>query len=140
MVFRADKYTAIKKKQDVYSDFLNNMNFHPGNKQLVRAVNEEAVKKSIRNLILTNRYERLYNPNLGGDVRAFLFDNVGPETEVSIKDAIKTTIGNYEPRAQIIDVIANVRPDDNAYDVSILFYITTNPDPITLELTLYRVR
>ena len=119
---------------------MNNFNVHPGNKQLVRVTNEDSVKKSIRNIILTNKYERLRNPNLGGSINKFLFEPVGPITEIGLKDAITNTIENYEPRAELVDVKISVYPDENAYAVSIIFYIKTKQTPINLDLTLYRVR
>jgi phage baseplate assembly protein W len=140
MALREDKYTQTAQKTDVFSDFLNNFNVHPATGQLIRQVNEDVVKRSIRNLILTNTYERVYKPEIGSDIKKSLFDPVSPITEIAIKDSVTSLIENFEKRADLIDVVVSVQPDENAYNLSILFYVISAKAPISLDLTLYRVR
>ena len=74
MQTRADKYTQVGKKQEFYSDFMNNFVKHPVNNSLARLTNEESVKQSIRNLILTNVGERMFEPDVGSTVNNALFE------------------------------------------------------------------
>lgn len=137
----ADRYSAQKSKEDiVYSDFLVNLNVHPGNLQLMTNKNEDAVIRSLKNLIFTDKYERLFQPNIGCNIRQLLFEPISPQTEFAIVNQIKETIKNQEPRAKLIDVIASAYPDENAYVVSISFYVTSINNPITITLPLHRVR
>ena len=137
----ADRYSAQKSKdQFLYSDFLTNFNFHPDSKQFMTIKNEVAVTRSIRNLLFTNKYERLFQPTIGSNLNHFLFEDISTFTSSSIKSAIIQTIENYEPRAKIIDVIVSPYPDENGYVVTLIYYITTIANPITVNIPLIRVR
>lgn len=137
----SDKITQVSTEQrNLYSDFLTNLNPHPNTKRIVIASDAEAVKRSIRNLILTNKYERLYNPRFGGNIRKYLFEPASAILANTIKDDIKEVIKNYEKRARVEDVIVSAFPDDSAYSITIIFSIRNVAQPIRLDLTLYRVR
>ena len=123
-----------------YSDIPTNFDVHPIKEDLVLINNEQAVKRSIRNLLLTNPGERFFKPNLGGGIRNSLFENINRDTEFVIKEKIAETIKNYEPRASLYSVNVKALPDENAYYASIVFYLTNNTTPITLDLILRRVR
>lgn len=135
-----DKFTQINKKQDIYSDFLMNFNPHPFMKDLARVKNEDAVKRSIRNLILTNAFEVPYKPTLGGNIHRFLFEPLSIETQKNIEESITLTIKNHEPRARLLQLL--VVPDEinQLYRVVIIFNVVNNANPIELSLSLYRVR
>lgn len=124
----------------VYSDFFTNLNVHPNKLDLVLHTNEDAVKRSIRNIILTNRGERFFNPVLGSSVRALLFENFTPQTAGLLKDYITTTIENFEPRARLREVYVQALPDESAYAATIVFNVINKSEPITLELLLNRIR
>ena len=137
----ADRFSAqVSKDNALYSDFLTNFNMHPDSNQLIVNKNEVAVTRSIRNLILTNKYERLFQPTIGSGIRDFLFEDISGHTSVSIKAAIVTTIENFEPRATLIDVRVSPYPDEHAYVITIIYYITTSANPITVNIPLIRVR
>lgn len=137
----ADRFTAQRpKEENLYSDFLVNLNFHPDNKQLMRNTNEEAVIRSIRNLLLTNKYERLFQPSIGSNIQKLLFEPISPQTQVGIVNQVRETIENFEPRAKLIDVIASPYVDQNAYVITIIFFITTIENAITINIPLQRVR
>jgi phage baseplate assembly protein W len=123
-----------------YSDITTNFDIHPIKEDLVLLTNEQAVKRSIRNLLLTDPGERFFRPNLGGGIRATLFENISRDTEFLIKEKIVETIKNYEPRASLYSVNVKALPDDNSYSATIIFYVTNNSTPITLDLILRRVR
>ncbi len=124
----------------IYSDLLQDFDIHPVKKDVIRVVNETAVKRAIRNLILTNKGERFFKPDIGSSIKQYLFEPMSPLVQLDIKNAIEQVINNYEPRAKLINVI--VVPDYTlqGYDVTIIFYIINRTDPITLNLTLERIR
>ena len=100
---------------------------------------EQAVSNYI-NLLLTDRGERLMQPNVGGNIKAMLFENITPAVLKLIEEQIRTTIKLHEPRATLIDVIVSSNIDDNAVNVKIVFIISTNAQPISLSLILERTR
>ncbi len=140
MVTSADKYTQINKKQDIYSDFLLNFNAHPFTNDLARVKNEDAVKRSIRNLILTNAFEVPYKPTLGGNIHRFLFEPMTIETQKNIEESITLTIKNHEPRANLLKLLVVPNIDESRYDVYIIFNVVNNANPVEMALSLYRVR
>lgn len=136
-----DKYSAKRPNKDIlYSDFLANLNFHPDSKQLINNINEAAVIRSIKNLLLTNKYERLFQPTIGCNLNHFLFEDISPQTQASIKTQVIQTIENYEPRAKLLDVIVTPYPDENGYVITIIFYLITISNTVTVNIPLRRVR
>lgn len=137
---RVDKFTASDKQNQIYSDFLTNLSSHPASNDIVRFVNENAVTRSIKNLMLTDKGERLFQPKIGSNIRRMLFEPMGPATATAISKYVSDTIENYEPRAKVIriDVIPNY--DRNAYTINIVYFIINKQEPITTQITLYRVR
>ena len=100
----------------------------------------DSVKQSIKNLILTDRGERLFQPNIGCKIRSLLFENFTPQTKIAAKATIEETIHEFEPRAQLIDIDISGAPDNNAMVVSVIFNLINSPEPNTLELEIERVR
>lgn len=123
-----------------YSDLDLNFGIHPVKKDLVTKKDENAVAFAIRNLILTNHYERPFNPELGSNVRKLLFEPVSVFTASDLQKMIEQTIANFEPRARVrrVDVIPS--EDNNAYDVRIEFFIDMKTNPITADFLLERIR
>jgi len=134
------KITPLQKKRILYADFRKDLLLNPVSSDLARVTNEEAVKDSIVNLLLTNRGERFFRPNLGSDIQTMLFENVSPLTILSIEEMVKSTISNYEPRANVIDVSVKANEDYNDITVTIVFNVVNSETPITLTKTLTRVR
>jgi phage baseplate assembly protein W len=79
-------------------------------------------------------------PNLGGNIRAMLFENITPAVLTLIEDQVRTTIELYEPRAELIDVIVSSNIDDNIVKVTIVFYVKNNQQPISVDVFLERTR
>lgn len=117
-----------------------NLSKHPLSKDVARQTNDDAVKQAIKNLILTDRGERLMQPNLGGNIRAMLFENFTPQTVLNVKQIIEETIRTHEPRAGLIDVIVTAHEDHNQISVSVTFYVINIQEPISLEFILTRIR
>lgn len=140
IVQRKDTTTSITFQREYFSDFLDNFDVHPTKNDLLRYTNENAVKTSIRNLLMTNRGDRLYKYNLGSDIRSLLFENASPGLESVCVDLIKNTISNHEPRAKVLDVFVNTDVDGHSMVATIVFSIINKQEPITLELILNRIR
>ena len=136
----AELYTARTKKITIYQDFKKNLEKSPVSNDLTVFKDEDAVKESIKNLILTNRGERLMQPNLGGDIQAMLFENITPSVITLIEDKVRDTIEINEPRAELVDVIVSSNIVDNQVNVKIVFYIKNVEQPIALDVFLERTR
>lgn len=134
------RITPITKKRETYSDFPKDMYLNPVSFDISRKFNEESVKEAIKNLILTNRGERLFQPDVGSDVRKLLFENFTPATTIVIKERIETAIKRYEPRAELLDVSVIGAPDQNAVQIQIAFSVSMVEDPITLNVIVDRLR
>ncbi|MGY8865077.1 MAG: GPW/gp25 family protein [Methylophagaceae bacterium] len=132
--------SPTKKKISLNADFRKDLLISPVSKDLAILKDEDAVKESIKNLILTDRGERLMQPYLGGNIRAMLFENLTPGTLKLIKDRVTTTIETYEPRAQLIDVFVSGDMDTANVSVRITFYIRNAEQPIQLDVILQRNR
>jgi len=139
---RIDKITRTNKaaEKPAYSDFYTNFNAHPQNNRLVKYTNEEAVKRSIRNLVQTDKYDRLFQPEIGCRVRSLLFENMSPVIEEEIKSTIRETIEIYESRARVIDIIVQSNESRQSYDVYIYFEVINSVNPVSINITLYRAR
>ena len=140
MAIARDKFDKASTKFQVYSDFLNDLTPHPVVKDIVRYTNEAAVNRSIRNLLLTNRGERLYQPDIGSDIRQLLFEPMIASTGDLIRKFVQNTISNYEPRAKVLSVEVLAYEEQNAYAVTISYMIINKQDPVQLTVTLDRVR
>lgn len=134
-----DQFRQTGGNDQVYSDFVHNFLPHPNTGQVTRKVNVDAVKMSLRNIILTNKYERLRNPRFGGNIRRYLFEQFGESTKSEMSLRIRNMIERYEPRAQISEIFIVENEDMNAINISILFYVASNETQQQLDLTLYRV-
>ena len=105
-----------------------------------RLTDVEAVKRSVRNLINTNHFERPFHPELGGNVRAMLFEPMTPLTALNLQRKVEEVLNNFEPRAKITQIIADPDIDRNAYRLTIKFYVIGITNPITVETFLERLR
>jgi phage baseplate assembly protein W len=132
--------TPVSKKQNLYSDFKKDLTISPISKDLALVKDEDAVKQSIKNLVLTDPGERLMQPFIGGGIRGLLFENITPGILNLIESRVKTTIETYEPRAILIGVTASSQYDDNRVSVIVEFYVRNSDIPVTLDLILTRVR
>jgi phage baseplate assembly protein W len=130
---------------------------HPVTKDIVRKTNVEAVKRSVRNLIQTNKYDKKFHPEIDGGVTRHLFGLATAATKHDIAEAISTCLRNYEPRVIVdrVNVLSNEdtkfrnsqgginvtgNTDRNGFNVSIFFRIVNSPEPIEVSLFLERIR
>ena len=124
----------------IFSDFNTSLAIHPDKKDLALKTNVDAVKQSIKNLVLTNKMERPFQPTLGCDIRKVLFENLTPSTIVFAKAAIVETLERYEPRCNIININASQDPDNNAMHLTLTFSVINNSEVEELNLILERIR
>ena len=124
----------------VFQDLDLNFTPHPVTNDIVRKFDENAIKQSIKNLILTRNYERPFHSEIGSPIRGLMFDLVTPLTAITVKRAIVDVINNFEPRAELMEVNPVISPDNNALYVSIVFKIRNTEKPITLDVLLERTR
>lgn len=129
---------AIKTR--TFSDLDFNFTAHPVTGDISRRFDENAVKASVRNLILTANYERPFHSEIGSQIRRLLFELPTPLFALSLKRAITDVITNYEPRAELIDIIIYDQRDDNTINVTIEFKIVNTEKPLSVELVLERTR
>ena len=113
---------------------------HPISGDLAMLENNEAVKRSIKNLIFTRFYERPFQPTLGSDVLNQLFELFTPITAQNLKSSISDAINNHEPRAELLDVFVGELLDDNRLEVTIVFRVVNQVEPTTLSVFLERTR
>jgi hypothetical protein len=123
-----------------YSDLDLNFTIHPVKKNINRNVGDMAVINSIKNLVLTNHYERPFQPDIGSNVRRLLFENMDNITASSIENEIKQTVTNYEPRVSIIRINAKADFDNNGFKVEMEFFVVNKTTPITINFFLERIR
>ena len=126
--------TRIYKDLDL--DFGRNVVTHDVN----RLTDVEAVKRSVRNLINTNHYERPFHPEIGSNLRAMLFENITPQMTHAISKEVELLLKNYEPRARLVQVNTQPQFDRNLYSCTISFYVVNNQEPVIVESFLERLR
>lgn len=139
-IFSSDKFTSTSKKLEYFSDILTNLDVLPGKKDLARTTNEEAVKRSVRNLILTNTGERLFQPGIGANLSKVLFELADIDALDLAQDQIASTIRLHEPRVNLISVQATLLPDNNSLGLQLNFSLINTGKQTNVNLILYRIR
>ena len=110
-------------------------------KDISKVTDIQAVKRSVRNLVLTNHYEKPFHPEIGSGVRGILFEPMTPITTNILAKKIENVIENYEPRAKLISVRAQPDLDRNSYEVTVEFYVINTPtELVDLTVMLERLR
>lgn len=130
----------MAKLSKIYSDIDFTFTKRPVVNDVALSYDNQAVIRSIRNLLSTNHYEKLFNRDIGSNLNTLLFENFSPLTMSSIETEIKNIIKNYEPRATLDYITVGGNQDKNAYDVTISFYIENATLPTTVTLLLERNR
>jgi hypothetical protein len=128
---------------DIVRDFKDldlNFTIHPVKKDINKTIGPMAVVNSIKNLILTNYYERPFQPDVGSNVRRLLFENLDVITATTIKSEIERTIQNYEPRVTVKNINVTADYENNGFKVYLEFFIVNQTSPITINFLLERIR
>jgi len=132
--------TTINRKVRQFTDFNLLFETNPFSKDIILKKDEEAVKASIKNLILTKNYERPFHPEIGSPVYALLFENFNPVLKNTLEKVIEELLKKFEPRAEITSVNVTDNSDENSIDVQIEFRMLNVARPITVLTSLKRVR
>ena len=134
-------YQGEDRASQLYSDI--DLFFGPktGTGDVNKVINFTAVKRSVRNLILTNFYEKPFHPEIGSGVRDILFEPMTPITAYVLTMKIEEVIENFEPRVKLVGVRAIPNLDNNTYNVTIEFYVVNAPaELVNMEVLLERLR
>ena len=108
--------------------------------EIFKKVDAAAVKQAVKNLILTNYFEKPFQPKFGGNLRDMLFDLADDDAEEDIEDRIKAAITIFEPRAQALNVTAIATPDRNSIRVTAEFRVINTQETVTVTTVLARLR
>ena len=138
--YDASSINKSKKSTRTYVDLDLDFTRHPVTNDVVKITDVDAVKRSVRNLINTQFYERPFHPELGCGVRDTLFENYTPMTGIFMRRKIEEVLRNYEPRASLTSIQVNEQMDRNAIDVVVNFYVLNLPNPVSVTTTLQRIR
>lgn len=139
-ITRAETLTGTKRKTEFFSDFVNSFAKSPAGEQLGKVTNEKSVNQSLKNLIMTNLGERLFNPLIGSNVYNSLFEPNVLESLNNLEFYIENTIENNEPRVNLLQVTVTQLNDENSIEINIFYNLINNPEPINFNFILKRVR
>ena len=139
-VYDSKSSTSTQRVNRIYKDL--NLDFlrNPTTSDVTKLEDVEAVKRSVKNLIQTNHYERPFHPEIGSDIRGLLFENMTPLTALNLERKVIEVLTNFEPRAKIVNVIAQPQEDANSYHLQISFYVVGIQTPVVVETFLQRLR
>ena len=138
--YDASSTNKSKKSVRTYVDLDLDFARHPVTNDIVKIEDVNAVKRSVKNLINTQFYERPFHPELGCGARDMLFFFFSPMTGIFIRRKIEEVLTNYEPRASISAITVNEQPDRNGIDIAVNFYVLNLPNPVSVTTTLQRIR
>ena len=123
-----------------YKDLDLNFTAHPVTKDVVKRTGNAAIIGALRNLILTNLYEKPFQPTFGSRIRNLLFEDVSFITANMLQSEIQSVIQNFEPRVSVDAIRVEAQPEENRYAVTLRFYINNLQNPVTINLFLEKVR
>ena len=126
--------------QKLYSDIDFTLAKRPVVNDIALSYDSQAIIRSVRNILLTKRFEKPWNPDFGSNVDALLFENISFITASALEKEISVAITNYEPRINLKNVTVQPYPNKNAYDVTMTFFIANATQPTTVTVFLERNR
>jgi phage baseplate assembly protein W len=128
------------KRQRTFSDLDLNFTAHPVTGDVARLYDENAIKRSVRNLLQTNNFERPFHSEIGSQIRALLFEPASPVLNTMLKRVISDTITTFEPRVVVNSVTVSSNADNNSLNVTLVFIIVNTVNPVTMNVVLQRTR
>ena len=129
-----------KRSVKVYKDLNLDFQQNTATKDIQKITDVESVKRSVRNLINLNYYEKPFHPEIGSNLRGLLFENITAQISHYMSKQIELLIKNYEPRCRMVEVVNRPDIDKNGYSVSVSFYVINTPNPVQVETFLERLR
>jgi phage baseplate assembly protein W len=139
-IYDASNSNKSNRSTRLFKDLDLNFTRNPITNDITKIEDVDAVKRSVKNLVQTNFYERPFRPELGCGIRELLFENYNPITGIFLKRKIEEVITNFEPRVMLNQITLDDDPDRNRLKVSISFYIQGIEDPVVVETFLERLR
>ena len=139
-IYDASNTNKSNRSTRLFKDLDLNFTRNPVTNDITKMEDVDAVKRSVKNLVQTNFYERPFRPELGCGIRELLFENYNPITGIFLKRKIEEVITNFEPRVMLNQITLDDDPDRNRLKVSIYFYIQGIEDPVVVETFLERLR
>ena len=128
------------RSNKTYLDLNLNFTKNPATNDVARLTDIEAVKRAVRNLVLTNEFERPFHPEIGSSIRDLLFETITPLNAVLLEDRIREVIVNFEPRAELTGIQVFDEIDNNQYRVIINFTVLGSSEGTTITEFLQRLR
>ena len=138
--YDATQSNESQRSSKVYKDLNLDFQKNIATKDIQKITDIESVKRSVRNLINTNHYEKPFHPEIGSNLRAMLFENISPQMTHAISKEVELLLRNYEPRARLFQVNTQPQFDINLYSCTISFYVVNNQEPVIVESFLERLR
>ena len=138
--YDATQTNESTRSSKIYKDLNLAFEQNTATKDIQKIKDVEAVKRSVRNLINTNHYEKPFHPEIGSNLRAMLFELMTLQMNHVISKQIENLINNYEPRCNLVQVYTQPRLDRNGYSVQISFRVQNHPDEVIVESFLERLR
>ena len=138
--YDATQTNESKRSSKIFKDLNLDFQQNTATKDIQKITDAESVKRSVRNLINTNHYEKPFHPEIGSNLRAMLFELMTPQMNHVITKQIENLINNYEPRCRLVQVHTQPELERNGYNVQISFYVQNSPNPIIVESFLERLR
>jgi phage baseplate assembly protein W len=138
--YDATQSNESTRSSKIFKDLNLDFQQNTATKDIQKITDVESVKRSVRNLINTNHYEKPFHPEIGSNLREMLFELMTPQMNHVITKQIENLINNYEPRCRLVQVHTQPEFDRNGYAVQISFYVQNYQDPVVVESFLERLR
>ena len=129
-----------KRSARLYKDLNLDFQQNTATKDIQKIQDVESVKRSVRNLVSLNYYEKPFHPEIGSNIRGLLFEMISPQISHYIGKQLELLIRNYEPRCRLVNVANMPDLDKNGYSVSVSFYVVNVSNPVVVETFLERLR
>lgn len=130
----------VVSKKNPWRDLDLSLKIHPIRKDIIPLRDDVAIKNAVKNLLISNFYDRPFSPDKGANLKGLLFEPAGILTEIQMRDNIKTVLKKYEPRVQVLGVDINNLSDENAYNILVRFRIKEYDTEENVEIVLRRLR
>tara|TARA_B110000037_G_scaffold88884_1_gene105274 strand:- start:14 stop:439 length:426 start_codon:yes stop_codon:yes gene_type:complete len=138
--YDATQTNESTRSSKIFKDLNLDFQQNTATKDIQKLTDVESVKRSVKNLINTNHYEKPFHPEIGSNLRGMLFELMTPQMNHVISKQIENLINNYEPRCNLVEVFTQPRFDRNGYSVQISFKVNNHQEPVIVESFLERLR
>ena len=134
------KKARVTSRVKGWRDLDLSLTLHPIRKDIIPLKDDNAIKNSVKNLLISNFYERPFSRDVGANLRALLFEPADSITKIALKDNIRRVIRKYEPRVVLRGIQINYQDDSNAYNITVIFKIKEFDTNESVEIVLRRLR